>query len=368
MSSLSAHRIVAIEPASVRSVVARNIGRNALRDNHGDGRDLAVVMLRTDKGAHGWGHAGTGGVATLAGLENVDRLIGRTVAELIDPDRGVIHPSARVLDVPLHDLAGRILDLPVYAMLGGRGSRDVRCYSGGIYLDDLDPESAPAGLDAIRRNMQMDWVLGHRDFKLKIGRGHRWMPPAAGLDRDIAVTRLARELYPEARLMVDANDGYTLEETERYLSATGDCDLYWLEELFPEGQREFSWLRQRVVEHCQGTLIADGETQPDTDALVGLARSDLLDVALMDAFRYGITAWRDVMPALEAAGTSASPHTWGSPLTMYYAAHLAAGLGNVDIIEAMPAVVRGADTRGYTFGDGVLSVSDAPGFGLQFER
>lgn len=367
MSALHDHRITEIETTSVRSIVARSIGRNALRGPHGEGRELPVIRLRTNKGAHGWGHAGTGGVATLAGLEGVEKFIGRSVAELIDPDRGVIDADARVLDVPLHDLAGHILDVPVYAMLGARGPTEVRCYSGGIYFDDLDPALSPAGLEAIRRNLRMDWVIGHRDFKLKVGRGHRWISRAEGLERDIAATRLARELYPDARILVDANDGFTRDDAERYLAAVADCGLYWVEELFPEGLEDLTWLRQQVSEKTPETLVADGETQPDADSLVQFARRGLLDVALMDAFRFGITAWREIMPALAEAGAAGSPHTWGSPLTMYYAAHLAAGLGNVATIEAMPAVVAGADTRGYRLVDGVLSVSDGPGFGLHLE-
>lgn len=365
MHDLAQHRISAIETRTVRSVTARPIGRNAMRDGHGDGRELPVVVLRTDRGAVGWGHAGTGGVAMLVGLDRVGDLVGRSVAEVFDPSLGVTDEGARVVDIPLHDLAGRILGLPVYAMLGARGSTDVRCYSGGIYFDDLDPIGAPAGLEAIRRDLRMDWVLGHRDFKLKIGRGHRWMDAADGLERDIAATRLARELYPAARLLVDGNDGMSREDVERYLAAVADCGLYWVEELMPESRESSVWLRGLVDAESPGTLIADGEAEPDLTLLTGLAVDGLIDVALMDAFRFGFTAWRSAMAPLAAAGTRASPHTWGSPLTMYYAAHLAAGLGNVPTIEAMPAALDGVDAHGYRLRDGVLTVPDAPGFGLE---
>lgn len=368
MTELTRHRIVSIEPSVVRSVLARPIGRNAMRDGHGDGRELPVVIVRTDRGATGWGHAGTGGVARLAGLDHVDALLGRSLADLLDPARGVIDDAARVLDIPLHDLAGRVLGMPVYAMLGASGSTEVRCYSGGIYFDDLDPAGAPSGLDAIRRDLRMDWVLGHRDFKLKIGRGHRWMPAAAGLERDIAATRLARELYPDARLLVDGNDGMTRRDIERYLASVADLGLYWVEELLPESRSTSAWLRALVDATSPGTRIADGEAEPDPVLLTELARDGHLDVALMDAFRFGFTAWRGVMGTLSAAGTEASPHTWGSPLTMHYAAHLAAGLGNVPTIEAMPAALDGVDASGYRLLDGVLSVPETPGFGIELSR
>ncbi len=63
--------------------------------------------------------------------------------------------------------------------------------------------------------------------------------------------------------------------------------------------------------------------------LLDLARDKLLDVLIMDVVGLGFTAWRRLMPALIERNVLAAPHTWGDPLKTRYAAHLAAGLGNV---------------------------------------
>jgi L-alanine-DL-glutamate epimerase-like enolase superfamily enzyme len=291
-------------------------------------------------------------------------VIGRNLAELIDPNRGVIDPAAEVLDYALHDLAGRVLDVPVYAMLGAAGSPRVRCYSGGIYLDDLDPEDAPAGPAAVKGNLQQDYELGFRDFKLKLGRGYRWMPYQAGLERDIEVTRLARELYPEAEILVDPNDGFTVNALTEYLAAVSDCRLYWIEEAYAERREDLEFLRAHLSTLPWQPKIADGEYDPDVDYILRLAQAGLLDVALMDAVGYGLTAWRRLMPQLEAASTEASPHAWGLPLKTLYAAHIAAGLGNVPIVEGVPGHTLGTDGDGYELSDGHLVLSDRPGFGI----
>jgi L-alanine-DL-glutamate epimerase-like enolase superfamily enzyme len=361
--SLSSHRIADVARVTVRCISARNVGRNAIGGNHGDGHDLEVLVVTTDRGATGWGHVVYWhGQPPAAGWEQA--LVGRNLAELFDPQVGVIAPEARPLDVVLHDLAGRILDLPVYAMLGAAGGRDVPLYSGGIYFDDLDPEEAPAGPDAIRRNLQTDYVLGHRDFKLKIGRGHRWIDRDRGMALDIEATRLARELYPEARIMVDANTGYAIDDVEEFLTATADCDLYWLEQMLPVNDPGYAGMRPLVDRLTPRTLIGDGEDCDDSGAMIALHERGLLDVAQMDVIYYGVTPWREAMPTFAAIGIGASPHTWGTPLSTYYVAHLAAGLGNVEVVEAMPAIVRGVDAGAYHFSDGVLRVPDAPGFGL----
>ncbi|MFG1817599.1 mandelate racemase/muconate lactonizing enzyme family protein [Kribbella sp. NPDC049174] len=355
--SLSRHVVTGVGTAQVGAEYVREVGRNSFRGHHGRGGVETAYVVETDRGATGWGlPLGPGDPAAL---------IGRNVAELIDPDAGVIEPGAEFLDYALHDLAARILDVPVYAMLGAAGSAQVRCYSGGIYLDDLDPEEAPAGLTAIKQNLAQDHELGFRDFKLKLGRGYRWMPYQAGLDRDIEVTRLARELYPEAEILVDPNDGFSVNALVEYLAAVSDCRLYWLEESFAERDEDMKFLRSHLGTLPWQPKIADGEFDPDADYILRLAEAGLVDVALMDGVGYGLTAWRRFMPRLRATGAEASPHTWGAPLKTLYAAHIAAGLGNVPIIEGVPGHVLGTDGDGYHLTDGYLTFSGRPGFGLE---
>lgn len=206
------------------------------------------------------------------------------------------------------------------------------CYSCAIYFDDLDADSSPRGIDAVLANCAADSDAGYRAFKLKIGRGHRWMDPDAGFRRDIEVTRRVREEYPEARLMVDANNGYTPRQTIDYLMAVADC-----------------------------------EHEPDIEHVLSLAEAGLIDVLLMDVLSYSLTAWRHLMPCVEALGlgVTASPHAWGQPVKTYYAAHMAAGLGNIALVEGVPGSIHGVDASAYSFTDGVLTVPDLPGSGLE---
>ena len=211
--TLSQHVISSITTVSIGARYPRPVGRNAFRGHHGSGPTETAYVVSTSRGATGWGLP--------LGPGDPGALIGRNLASLIDPATGVTDPAALFLDYPLHDLAARILDVPVYVMLGEAGSPAVRCYSGGIYFDDLDD-----GLPAITRNLAQDHASGFRDVKLKIGRGYRWMPPSEGLARDIEVTHLTRSLYPEAEILVDANDGFSVNTLVAYLEAVADCNLY----------------------------------------------------------------------------------------------------------------------------------------------
>lgn len=350
-------RISTVRLASLETRYPRTVGRNARLGSHGDGPGSHVAVLVTEDGRTGWGlFEGPPG--------DVARVEGRPLSELIDPATGILDAADHWLDIALHDLLGVVHDAPVHALLGGHGSTDVAVYDGAIYFDDLDPDDAPRGVGVLLEECRADAALGYRDFKLKIGRGNRWLHRAAGDARDIEVTRAVREAFPDARILVDANDGYDLGGFVTYLEAVADVGLYWVEEPFLDDAADLRELRAWLDAHSPGTRIAEGETSPDVAALLPVAAAGSVDVLLMDVVSYGLTAWRRLMPRLVADGVHASPHAWGRPLKTRYAAHLAAGLGNVEVVEGVPGTVEGVDQALLTPSDGVLRLGDAPGFGI----
>ena len=96
-----------------------------------------------------------------------------------------------------------------------------------------------------------------------------------------------------------------------------------------------------------------------------MGRENLLDGLQMDISGLGFTPWRQIMPKLVEAGVPAAQHTWGDPLKVHYAAHIAAGLGNFLMLEGIPSTTHGADMGLYRLEEGILHVPDAPGFGMK---
>ncbi|GMV83889.1 MAG: hypothetical protein AMXMBFR7_50730 [Planctomycetota bacterium] len=370
---LHTHTIDRIESRTLKRSYPRAIPRNAKGGHHGQHAQIQVRLVYTDQGAMGWG-------LSSAPEHETQSLLGRRVSDLIDPASGVVQ-EARALDIPLHDLAGRILGQPVWRMLGAAGPRSLPIYAGGIYFDDLEPIESPRGIDALLAACEQDAASGHAHFKLKIGRGFKVMDRTAGDRRDAEVTRAVRERFPNAMLLVDANDGYDPEGFCRYLDEVLECGLYWVEESFPESAAGLKRLRDKLTTDSPATLIADGEARlgptqdppgsfgkwprDQLDGLLNLARDRLLDVLLMDVTAMGFTAWRTLMPELCAAGVAGSPHAWSEPLKTLYAAQLAGGLSNVPIIEGVPGGVERVDASAYLLQEGMLTLPDQPGFGLE---
>jgi len=355
--TLAAHHIRDVRTREISSRYPRTVGRNARRGVHGAGPTTQVRVITTDRGAIGWG------ISRARDLDPAS-LIGKSVAALFDPQMGVIAPEAFALDFALHDLAGVILEQPVYEMLGARGPSAVPCYDGAIYMDDILPEDEPRGVDVVLANCRHDYELGYRAFKLKIGRGYKWMDKEEGLQRDVEITRQVREHFPECDILVDANDGYTCPDFLRYLEAVADCGLYWIEEPFRENRKDLIQLREFLARRSPHTLVADGESGYDIRLLLELAREQLLDVLIMDIVGLGFTGWRKWMPHLVGANVRASPHTWGDPLKTLYTCQVAAGLGNVITVEGVPGESDDADWSLYRLQAGSMHVPTEPGFGI----
>lgn len=373
MNSLSLHTIERLEFRKTTRRYPRAIGWNARIGPHGKDREVHLCQITTNQGATGWGFTG----------EESDkhrRLIGRKLTDLFSLEKGTVF-EAHCLDIALHDLAGNILGQPVWRMLGARGGNRIPIYSGAIYFDDLKPDGVAPGVEVLLENCAADEAAGFTSFKLKIGRGFRFMERAAGDARDIEVTRKVRARFPNAKILVDGNDGYDPDGICRYVDAVADCNLYWIEEGFLETEAGLRQLRKKLKEVSPETLIADGESRNDrmqdplgplgkwqpahVEELIALGEKKLIDVLLMDVGAMGFTAWRQVLPHMAAKGVQGSPHAWSEPFKSYYAAQLGCGLGSVPIVEGVPGSIDGVDTSGYVLKDGMLILPDAPGFGMK---
>ena len=361
--ALAAHCIAAVEYRAIDTSWPRPVGKNAKLDVHGQTRSATVVRLRTNQGAAGWGLMPGGRRAAEAATPLIT---GQSVAELFDPAAGIKTANLRPFDFALHDLAGVILGQPVWRLLGAVRPQSVPVYSGMIYFDDLEPKEAPAGIDRVLANCRQDHGLGYRQLKIKIGRGNKWMSAEAGLRRDIEVVRAIARDFPDCQLLVDGNDGFSVESVIAFLRGIDGIPLVWIEEPFVESldswRRVHTWVRASST--YARTLLADGEQGNIPAVLEQLEREGVLNVRLNDIVGLGFTAWRQLMPALARQNVQGSPHAWGEKLKTIYTGHLVAAFGNCPTIEGVTCSDRDVDFGPHAIVGGKLAISDRPGFGM----
>ena len=359
LSTIASERIDLIEKCVLPGRRPRQLGCNARVSVHGNIVRDQVVRVRTSGGGMGIGWSGIA-------AEQAAGLAGRKVGELFSLPEGT-NQAGRPIDLPLWDLCARLAGLPLYRLLGPRGSREVEVYDGSIYIDDLELGDAGAR-ELYARQVQSGWDAGYRNFKIKVGRGARWMPPAEGLARDALVIRTVREAAgPDAKILIDANMGNTLNTARELLAETADARLYWFEEPFAEDLPLNQALKEFIIENGWNTLVADGEFHPPP-YFFDLVEAGWIDVVQQDFHQYGLTWWRAVSARLEGCAARCAPHTWGSYVERFTHAHFAASIPNFDLLEAEPAELPGLVADHWKMDGGRLLVPDTPGAGFDIEE
>jgi len=360
---LARHKLKAVKYTQVQLRYPRLVGKNSYLGVHGTGPNVTVCTLTTDQGAEGVGllRGNTGDANKI-----FDTMKGKFVSELFSVSEGTLDEKHLAFDFCLHDLAGVILNKPVYALLGAEKPIVTGCYSGMIYFDEMEPENKPAGLSKVLENCQWDYDYGYRKLKVKIGRGGKWMSKDEGLKTDIAVTRMIFENFPDCDILVDGNDAFTVDYFISYLEGIEDIPLFWIEEPFRETREDYTKLKKWMVNHgLRNTLLADGEANPDRQLALELGKEQLLDVYIEDISGYGFTPWRKLAPRLKAIGMKMSPHAWGDTLKSFYCTHLAGAYGNTPAIEGVTCSSDDIDLSAYHLIKGRITPPSAPGFGMK---
>ena len=360
--ALQEHQIKTVQFFRCRARYPRLHGKNAIRGYHGFGGEIDTAKLTTADGITGWGQLSTD---IRKAKKTAELLTGRPLTELFHAETGIIDERLQAFDIPLHDLAGQILGIPVCRMLNPDSALRAPVYDGAIYMNDIIPEDAPFGPERVIQESIDDVRAGHTILKVNIGRSHQWMEHDAGLARDIEIVRGIHDALPGTAIMVDANDGYTLEDSIAFLEGIGDTELYWFEEPFREEEEKNRALKTYLLKERPRTCIADGESMTDIPLLRDLAQKKLLDVWQPDVCGYGFTKWRSLMKEICENGWLASPHAWGTVTKTHYCAHLAAAYPHhIPCVEAVPGDIEGVAFNGYQLENGVIQLPDRPRFGM----
>ncbi len=352
-------RIVGFDLPSKR---CKFCGRNSRLDVHGDRASDAMVRIFTNAGLEGLGNCRANDTALRS-------LLGKNPFDFFQAATPAFASPLGAGTMPLWDLAGKVLGKPVFELLGGKGPATVAVYDGSIYFTDLLPQYADRWQDRFKEEIDLGLKRGHRAFKIKIGRGAKWMETEAGFARDLAVIRLIRQhAGPEVVLAADANNGYDLARSKRFLTELPDANLAFVEELFPEDVAQDLELKAFLRERKLPTLIADGETQDRLEPFKPLIAARAVDIYEGDINHFGIEGVLTEAAWAAAEGLQVSPHGWGSLVGFYMTLHVGRAITNYYRAENDPLDNSILIADGYDIRDGMVRVPEAPGFGLKLDE
>ena len=361
-----AGRIVAVEWALLEGTRPRHAGSNARLGEHGLTVRVPFARLTTDDGSTGIGHS-------RATQQQAQGLLGCTLAELFAPGRGST-PLGQPFDFVLWDLVTKRAGVPVYTLAAGFVGKQapamlrVPCYDTSLYFDDLHLADHDAAVALIADEAKQGYARNHRHFKIKVGRGARHLPLAAGTARDIAIVKAVRATVgAAAQIMIDANNGYNLNLTKQVLKACAEDQVYWMEEAFHEDPILYRDLKDWLAAEGLATLVADGEGLA-APPLLEWAKSGLVDVIQYDIHSHSFTQWLALGQQLDSWGVRSAPHHYGGHIGNYTAPHLAAAIDGFTFVEWDEATTPGLTANGYVVDEGLVVVPTTPGFGLTLDE
>lgn len=358
-------RLCAIQTFIYRAPIAAPVCTSFGTMHH---RPALIVRVHDDSGGEGWGEIwcnwpprGAEHRAALIHDIAAPLVIGQEFDEpsamwerltralrVLGLQTGEPGPLAHVvagLDISLWDLWARRQGVPLWRLLGGEASRVIPVYASGI-----NPDGA---VETVARCRE----AGYRSFKVKVG----FDSPR---DR-VTAARVAAGLNDDERFMVDANQGWDLEQALR------ECPYYsailadWIEEPLPADSPQADWC---ALARAAPMALAAGENLIGEVAFREASESSWLTVVQPDICKWGgFTGCQRVAAQSLAAGKRYCPHYLGGGLGLLASAHLLAAVGGDGVLEVDVNFnpLREAMAQPHpVLHDGAFRLSDAPGLGV----
>jgi len=333
-------------------------------------RDLVLVKVTAANGTVGYGEAHHAlsptaiaeivrfSIAPL--LRGVDCFDTESIWDLIYRHQVQTHGAGTAavialsgVDIALWDLRGKLLNQPVYRLLGG-ARRRIRAYAGGLSLG-YKP------LDALEQETRQMVEQGYSAIKLRVGQGVR--------QDALRVRHIRRTFGDDLDIALDAQTRYRVTDIPEIVRYCEDNRVYWLEEPFtPDDICAYQTIRRHT-----SIPIAAGENHFTKHAFRELLESRAVSILQPDCTKVGGISEAQKIAAMAAAWhLSLAPHTSQSVISTAANLHLLCAIPNGLLYEADLAPVNPfrdalADPP-LAVKDGFIEPNDLPGLGLQINE
>lgn len=266
---------------------------------------------------------------------------------------GLVLAGLSALDIALWDVRGKVLGLPVYALLGGHSQKVFVYGSGGLYGKDKR-------LDDLAQEMRGYVDTGFTAVKIKVG--------GATVREDLMRVAAVREAVgPDIRLMVDALYMLSVADALKLSRGMEALDVYFLEApVLPLDVAGLAQVRQRGPTPVAGNEFAYGR-----HAFRQMMELQAVDVAHLDSIVCGGISEAYKIAALTSAWhIPCSFHASSSAVCFSANMHIGAAVSNCDSVEYHMIHQHLFETmpeQSLRVEHGWITLPDVPGLGIDWQ-
>lgn len=275
---------------------------------------------------------------------DVESLTGALTHSLANiGDTGLAARALSLVDSALWDLRAREAGLPLYKLVGGTRTQ-IPLYVGGGWLGLSDSELCAEAVSCVEK--------GYKAYKFKVSSG----------DNERFAKRVAKvrkSVGDDIELMVDANQGFKLEDAIDMSKRLADSNISWFEEpLYAYDIDGYIALHKE-----SGVRIASGESVYLCREQKPFVDSGAIDVIMPDLARTsGPTVFMRVADMAEEKGIPVSPH-WFTEIS----AHLVSRCKYPCVIEYVEDMWDDIFVDGPKIRDGIMYLADSIGTGISLD-
>ncbi|MGJ8642105.1 MAG: mandelate racemase/muconate lactonizing enzyme family protein [Luteolibacter sp.] len=345
---------------------------------HYDTRNQLLVEIVDDSGVSGWGECYGPATVTQNAIDTFyaplllgwDALRNEAAwqhcwrASLDFAMKGPMMGAISGLDMAMLDLKGKLLNVSVSELMGGRVRDTIQCYATGMYFRN-EPEDDLLNTILTEASGYVD--QGYGALKIKVGKNIAF---------DKAQVKAMRKAFPDTRLMADSNHAYDLPEAIKMGRLLEEQDYCWFEEpLSPQHKGLFRQLSDKI-----DVPIATGECEQTRWGFQSLLETGGVQIAQPDlAYCGGPTEALKIRAIASSHGINVVPHCWGTQLNLASAVHFLASTyvepGRAEVAEPLLEADRTPNpmrdemyATEIEFHNGSVRVPTGPGLGVEPDR
>ncbi|MFC7211882.1 mandelate racemase/muconate lactonizing enzyme family protein [Natronoarchaeum sp. GCM10025321] len=289
------------------------------------------------------------------------------------------------IETACYDIKGKLLDVPVYELLGGKYRDEIKIYCdthGGESLGEAgahDPkevytpesyaraarEVVDEGFDALKFDLD---VPTHAEYD----EANRRMDNEA-IEHKVSLVEAVRdEIGYDIDLGMDLHWNFTTETAIRLGKKLEPYDLAWLEDPVPPEKLD----AQRRVTEALDLPVLTGENLVTPAQFNTYASEGALDIAAPDVNKCGgLGEMKKIATICDLYGIPIASHNISSPLGTVAGAHLSAAVPNFLCMEWHSRDVpwwndfaKRTHGDGPILEDGYIDVPEGPGLGVEIDR